>query len=187
MTIPFQDGILRFPSIGTNSEDHFPKDAFENLYKVEANSFWFEVRNIIIGKTLQDYLPVRSRLIEVGCGTGFVSRYLKEIGYHVECGDLHLEGLQYCKERDAGEAYYQFNLQDPIFSEEYDAYCAFDVLEHLDDDERALDNMYVGLNLDSRPLITRLADLPPGHNTAGFVHPVPHPPEVLFPGIQNIQ
>jgi len=145
LTIPFQDGILRFPSIGTNSEDHFPKDAFENLYKVEANSFWFEVRNIIIGKTLQDYLPVRSRLIEVGCGTGFVSRYLKEIGYHVECGDLHLEGLQYCKERDAGEAYYQFNLQDPIFSEEYDAYCAFDVLEHLDDDERALDNMYVGL------------------------------------------
>lgn len=145
MTISCHDGILKFSSIGTNSENHFPKDAFENLYKTEVNNFWFEVRNLIIGETLQNYLPVHSRLIEVGCGTGFVSRYLKEIGYHVECGDLHLEGLQYCKERDAGEAYYQFNLYDPVFSEEYDAYCAFDVLEHLEHDKRALDNMYAGL------------------------------------------
>ncbi|OQB37122.1 MAG: bifunctional 3-demethylubiquinone-9 3-methyltransferase/ 2-octaprenyl-6-hydroxy phenol methylase [Euryarchaeota archaeon ADurb.Bin165] len=136
---------MRFSSIRDNNEIYFPKDAFENLYKTEENNFWFRVRNLIIGEVVQNHLPARSRLIEVGCGTGFVSRYLKETGYHVECGDLHLEGLQYCKERNAGEAYYQFNLYDPVFSEEYDAYCAFDVLEHLDDDRLALDNMYAGL------------------------------------------
>ena len=139
------DGILRFPSAGTDSETHFPKDAFENLYKTEENNFWFRVRNLIIGEVVQNYLPARLRLIEVGCGTGFVSRYLKMMGYHVVCGDLHLEGLQYCKARDAGEAYYQFNLYDSVFSEEYDACCAFDVLEHLEDDRLALDNMYAGL------------------------------------------
>jgi len=139
------EGILRFSSTRTNNEIHFPKDAFENLYKTEENNFWFRVRNLIIGGMVQNHLPARSRLIEVGCGTGFVSRHLKKMGYCVECGDLHLEGLQYCKERNAGEAYYQFNLYDPIFSEEYDAYCAFDVLEHLDDDGLALDNMYAGL------------------------------------------
>lgn len=138
-------GILRFSSTIDNNENHYPRDAFEKLNKLEEKNFWFRVRNLIIGEVVQNHLPANSRLIEVGCGTGFVSRYLKEMGYHVECGDLHLEGLQYCIERDAGEAYYQFNLYDPIFSEEYDAFCAFDVLEHLEDDRLALDNIYAGL------------------------------------------
>jgi SAM-dependent methyltransferase len=143
--LPDHEGILRFPSARDDSEVYFPEDAFENLYRTEETNFWFRVRNLIIGTMVQTYLPARSRLIEVGCGTGFVSRYLKKLGYHVECGDLYIEGLQYCKERSAGEAYYQFNLYDPVFSEEYDAYCAFDVLEHLDDDRLALDNIHAGL------------------------------------------
>lgn len=138
-------GILRFSPTETDNENHFPEAAFEILYKAEENNFWFRVRNLIIGEVVQNHLPTHSRLIEVGCGTGFVSRYLKKMGYHVECGDLYLAGLQYCKERDAGEAYYQFNLYEPIFSEEYDCYCAFDVLEHVDDDSLVLDNMYSGL------------------------------------------
>lgn len=87
------EGILRFSSTRTNNKIHFPKDAFENLYKTEENNFWFRVRNLIIGDVMQSHLPARSHLIEVGCGTGFVSRYLKKIGYRVDCGDLYFEGL----------------------------------------------------------------------------------------------
>jgi 2-polyprenyl-3-methyl-5-hydroxy-6-metoxy-1,4-benzoquinol methylase len=44
--------------------------------------------------------------------------------------------------KSAGKAYYQFNLYDPIFLEEFDSICAFDVLEHIDEDKLVLKNMY---------------------------------------------
>jgi len=142
---PIEDGILSFLN-EEHQEQHFPRGSFEKLYQNEKSNFWFRVRNVIIGTTVQRYLPHQSRIIEVGCGTGFVSKYLKELGYQVECADLYLEGLKYSQKRNAGKAYYQFNLYDPLFLEEFDGVCAFDVLEHIDDDKLVLKNMYKSLN-----------------------------------------
>ncbi|AKB18851.1 hypothetical protein MSWHS_1988 [Methanosarcina sp. WWM596] len=148
-----EDGISSFLN-KKHQESHFPKNSFDRLYKNENDNFWFLVRNIIIGTTIQHYLPLKSRLIEVGCGTGFVSKHLKGLGYQVECADLYLEGLKYSQKRNAGNAYYQFNLYDPLFVEEFDGVCAFDVLEHIDDDRLALKNMYKGLKPGGFLLLT---------------------------------
>jgi SAM-dependent methyltransferase len=82
-----------------------------------------------------------SKIIEGGCGTGFVSSYLEKLGYDINCADLSLQGLNYCKKRDAGNSYYQFNMYDALFYEHYDGVCAFDVIEHIDDDQLVLQNM----------------------------------------------
>jgi 2-polyprenyl-3-methyl-5-hydroxy-6-metoxy-1,4-benzoquinol methylase len=141
---PINNSISTFLS-EKHKEIHYPIDSFERLYQAESRNFWFRVRNIIIEKTVINYLPIGSRIIEVGCGTGFVSKHLSELGYRVECADFYIEGLKYSQKREVGNAYYQFNLYDPLFVDEFDSICAFDVLEHIEDDRLVLKNLFRSL------------------------------------------
>jgi len=142
---PLIDGIYCFSNNTHDMTDFFPEDSFSRLYEAETTNFWFRVRNVIIGNALKKYLPPESKIMEIGCGTGFVSSYLKKLRYDVDCAELHLQGLKYCKKRMAGTNYYQFNVYDELFYNHYDGICAFDVIEHLDNDKLALKNMHSAL------------------------------------------
>lgn len=137
-----KEGIIQFTKNVTREERYFPEHGFDHLYQSEERNFWFRVRNEIIGNTISQYLSPQLRILEVGCRTGFVSRYLKERGFHIECADLFFDALQFCKKRDSGYVYYQYNLADRLFIEEFDAICAFAVLEHIEDDSLIIKNMY---------------------------------------------
>ena len=154
-----KEGIIQLIKDATSEERFFPENAFDLLYQSEEKNFWFRVRNKIIGNTIAQYLSSQSRILEVGCGTGFVSRYLKQRGFHVECADLFFEALQFCKTRNSGYAYYQHNLADQIFLEEFEGICAFDVLEHIEDDTFILKNMYEALKPRGFLFITVPADM----------------------------
>ncbi len=142
---PSLDGIYCFSDEANDLTDFFPEDSFSRLYEAENTNFWFRVRNIIIGNALRRYLPIKSEIMEVGCGTGFVASHLQKIGYTIDCADLFLQGLRYCKKRRAGTNYYQFNVYDELFYDHYDGICAFDVIEHIDNDKLALKNIHSAL------------------------------------------
>jgi 2-polyprenyl-3-methyl-5-hydroxy-6-metoxy-1,4-benzoquinol methylase len=158
-TYPDKEGIIQFAGDTPHEEQYFPDNAFEFLYLTEEENFWFRVRNKIIGYAISRYVSHQSRILEVGCGTGYVSRYMKKMGYHVECADLFLDALQFCKERDAGDFYYQYDLSDRLFINEFDSICAFDVLEHIDDDVMILKNLYNALKPAGTLVITVPADM----------------------------
>jgi len=154
-----REGIVQLSTTLADQQQYYPDDAFEILYRSEEENFWFVVRNRIIRMIISRYLSVQSRILEVGCGTGYVSQYLKKNGFHVECADLFFKALYFCKKRDSGFVYYQYNLADGIFSEEFDGICAFDVLEHIEDDSRILRNMYEALRPGGFIFITVPADM----------------------------
>lgn len=151
-------GFIQFTGDTQNNEQYFPDNAFEILYQSEEKNFWFRIRNKIIGNAVTRHLSPPSRIREVGCGTGYVSRYLKKLGYHMECADLFFDALQFCKKRDAGSRYYQCNLADRVFVEEFEGICAFDVLEHIDEDTTVLKNLYAALKPGGFLFITVPAD-----------------------------
>jgi len=156
---PTIGGIHHLISEKVSEECFFPDDAFDLIYRSEERNFWYRVRNKIIGSFITRYLPPPCRILEVGCGTGYVSRYLKNNGYHINCADFSMEALYFCRKRGAGDQYYQINLMEGIIIEEYEGICAFDVLEHIDDDETVLYNLHSALKPDGYLFITVPADM----------------------------
>lgn len=131
------DGISLFsPDIKENHCDYHTT-GLDKLYEAEEKHFWFLARKEQILNLFQQYIPISAAILEIGAGTGNVSRALLKAGYEISIAEIHLKGLQYALQYGVKNGY-QFDLFDPPFAEHFDVIGMFDVLEHLDDDVEAL-------------------------------------------------
>ena len=118
---------------------------FAVLAAREADSFWFQIRNDLIIWALGRFFGSATRILRLGVGTGFVMRAVRHAFPHAELwgSDLHIEGLRYAAERLKGDAaLVQFDAQSMPFREQFDVVRAFDVIEHISDDARVLEEMH---------------------------------------------
>ena len=128
------------PQVDSDHAD-YPESELKELYKAESKHFWFITRYEFIINTIIKLTDFNSRFIEIGAGTGNISRKLMEKGYKPAVGELHLSGLKYAKSYGISECY-QFDIYDTPFDDSFDAIGLFDVLEHLDKPDYALSNIH---------------------------------------------
>jgi 2-polyprenyl-3-methyl-5-hydroxy-6-metoxy-1,4-benzoquinol methylase len=149
-----EDNIKIFDrDIVENYSDYNAK-GLDNLYAQEENNFWFIARKEYIFQTIRRFISMSEKIIEIGAGTGNVSRYLQSNGYkNISVGEMHLSGLKYAKDYGIKECY-QFNLLDTPFEDEFDTVCMFDVLEHIKEDGFALQNVHKSLNKKGKIVLT---------------------------------
>ena len=134
-----------------------PKADFEELLKEEENHFWFKYRNNVIGSNVFELLVncKNSRFLELGCGNGNVIREIeKRLPESTIVGsELHEEGLLNARGRVACEL-----VQADIYSlpnwAKFDLIGIFDVLEHLPDDVKALQEIRQSLKPGGKLIIT---------------------------------
>ena len=123
-----------------DAEEGFKSESFELLVEVEEHSFWFKARNALVVWALSRYFGTAKTMLEVGCGTGFVLSGLQLAlpELTLTAGDADPVALRFARARAPDASLLQLDACSLPFRNEFDVAGAFDVIEHLDDDEAAL-------------------------------------------------
>ncbi len=152
-----QDGFPVFaPDISDEGGKHFPQDAHEKLFQLEAHSFWFVSRNKLLLHMLNHYFSGAKSMLEIGCGTGFVLSFMAENRPEIKFfgAEAYLSGLKYAKRRLPAAEFAQMDACRMPFVDEFDVIGAFDVLEHIDNDGLALAQIYRSIKPDGGLILT---------------------------------
>jgi len=134
------DGFDAFaPSLASDNAG-FRGEYFEELAGLEADNFWFRARNELIVWALARYFPDRRSFLEIGCGTGFVLSGIHATDPSLELSgsEIFSEGLAFAAARVPSAHFSQMDARHIPYRDEFDVIGAFDVLEHIDEDEAVL-------------------------------------------------
>jgi SAM-dependent methyltransferase len=136
-----RDGFVRLAPEHDEGDLGYDPENFDFLETVESGHFWFRSRNTLIGWLVRKYAPHARRVMEIGCGTGFVLNALKDAIPGAEiCGsELHSKGLVIARNRHGlSVELVQMDARRTGLSSAMDMVGAFDVLEHIEEDEAVL-------------------------------------------------
>jgi SAM-dependent methyltransferase len=138
------DGIPMFaPELADTVSGMDPKN-FDELAGLEAGYFWFVTRNELIVGLANKFFPEARRFLEIGCGTGAVLRELagSRDWERLVGSELHPSGLAHARKRLPSEVeFVQMDARNIPGVGIFDLTGAFDVIEHIADEEGVLGGM----------------------------------------------
>ncbi|MGH9428781.1 MAG: class I SAM-dependent methyltransferase [Terriglobia bacterium] len=121
------------------------KGVYQQFYELEKEHWWFAgMRTLCL--TLLKRLQIGNdgrgtKCLDVGCGSGLWTKELEAIGQ--VCGlDVAPEALHFCQERGIDRLVRATAERLPFKAESYGLITALGVIEHLDDEQTFLSELY---------------------------------------------
>jgi SAM-dependent methyltransferase len=151
------DGIPCYaPELALGGED-YPTEFYDRLCHLEESHFWFRARNRIILREFRSRLGHlrHPRVLEIGCGTGYVLQGLAaQSAYQLTGAEVHVAGLRHARRRVPSVEFVQADAGDLPYHAVFDAVGAFDVIEHINEDEQVLKSIHRALKPEGIVFVT---------------------------------
>jgi len=137
---PAAGGVLSFATPDPTQSAPYDSSAYARLIEVEAGYFWFRHRARLALQALRRWFPAARDFCEVGCGTGYMLSRISTGLPMLNCTatEIFVEGLAYAGKRCPAATLLQADATHLPFEAEFDVIGAFDVIEHIAEDVRAL-------------------------------------------------
>lgn len=139
--VPDSEGIPMFAPKLADTVSGFDPVLFARLVDIEATNFWFLARNELIVGLANRFFPGAKRYLEIGCGNGAVLRAVaaSRRWERLAGSDLHPTGLKHARARLPPEVeLVQMDARTIPAVNAFDLIGAFDIVEHVADDETVL-------------------------------------------------
>ena len=121
-------------------------DYYKEYYDLERNHWWFVAREKIIVNYIKLMIENKSlnnkdlKILNVGCGPGRSSQYLSDFGV-VTSIEYDKDCCKFASERTGLEIFHGSITELQFEENTFDLVCAFDVIEHVEDDKLAVSEM----------------------------------------------
>jgi len=145
------DGIKSYSPEVANSYADYPDTGFDLTNENAGSSFWVSSRNRLFKSIVQSHLmpTSKTRFLDIGCGTGnFIQQIAKNKNIEITGSEIYLKGLAYAKKNLPSVDFVQFDVTQGKIGEQFHIITAFDVLEHIENDNAALSNISQMLKKD---------------------------------------
>ena len=113
--------------------------SYDELNNLEKSHWWFQARKKILTKLTEKYYKYQpeAKVLDIGCGTGATLEQLKGLGevWGIEKDKL---AVDYCRQKLPKANITQGIFPEEVPAEKFDLVTILDVLEHIADDEKAL-------------------------------------------------
>jgi SAM-dependent methyltransferase len=150
------DGVYLPARPVLHRDDEYDSHAFEQLRRMQESHFWYAGRHrFILRSVLRELRSSAGRsqrppAIDLGGGCGGWIKYLKEHApgrfAELALGDSSIRGLQLAESVVGGDVHrYQVDLLDLHWEDRWEMAFLLDVLEHIPDDARALEQIRTAL------------------------------------------
>jgi len=140
-SLPMAQGFPLLAPLLDEVAEGFDLANFPLLAEVEARNFWFVSRNELIRWLIERHAPKAQRVLEIGCGTGFTLNAVRAAlpNALIAGSELHSKGLVTARRRHGGTMeLFQMDARKSRLTDALDAVGAFDVLEHIPEDQNVL-------------------------------------------------
>ncbi|MBK8078922.1 MAG: class I SAM-dependent methyltransferase [Saprospiraceae bacterium] len=118
------------------------RNYYRQYYDLERSNWWFVARSSIISQCLEIHTEPLSpkKILNIGVATGATSDMLKKFGTVIS-SEFDAETCTFLRQVLKMEVIEASVTELPFPDNEFDLVCAFDVIEHVENDEQAMEEM----------------------------------------------